>query len=606
MCGILGFNWKNKSLGEKLGSLLKHRGPDDEGIYLDKNLTLCHRRLSIIDLSKKAKQPMIDKTKNYIISYNGEIFNYLEIKNDLELKGYYFKSKSDTEVLLNGYIEYGEKILQKINGQFAFCIYNKKNKKLFLARDRIGINPLYYYYKNNKFIFGSELKVIMKSGIDKQIDEKSLKYYLLYGFTPKKNTILKDTFKLEPGSYLTFCLKENKILQIKKYWNLHFSEKIKSESKAIQLIRTELEAAVKKRLLSDVEVGAFLSGGIDSSIIVALASKYKKKIKTFSVKFDYNEFDESEYSQQISKLFKTQHEVIKFNYQDVSNLINKLPYYYDEPLGDPSMIPMFLVSKVARKKVTVALSGDGGDELFAGYNSYKHYKLIQLQKYYPKIINNILNKLFEYSNFKKIQTYFEIGTFKEKHKFSAIMSRLSKKNFKKYFPNDNIENYFEIYSEKFTKTNYINNATHSDLNNYISEDILLKVDRASLGNSLESRPPFLDHKLIELALSIKPNLKIKNNESKYLLKKAYEDLIPRNILYRKKKGFGVPLRYYFQKELKPIVEKYVINYSKHDYFPKKLKEEIREILNKKNWEKDHSKFIWSILIFNLWYEEWMN
>ncbi len=607
MCGILGFNWEDEKLVNKLGNLLNHRGPDQEGYYTDEGISLGHKRLSIIDLSEKGRQPMSNSDKTIWITYNGEIFNFQEIKKELEAKGYHFKSKTDTEVIIYGYQEYGTKILEKLNGQFAFCIYDKKKKKLFLARDRIGINPLYYYLDDDKFIFGSELKIILKSGVKKEINKFALNYYLMYGHTPRKQSIIENAYKLEPGHYMIFDLKNNKIKEYSKYWDVKIINEIKDEALAKKIILEKLDESVKKRLIADVPIGAFLSGGLDSSAVVALMSKYTKNLNTFSIKFDYDEFDESKYAEIVSKKFETKHHVVKFTAKDVKELIPKLIYHYDEPFGDPSMIPTFLVSKVARQHVTVSLSGDGGDELFGGYNSYKHFRLLNLQKFYPRFLNKLIYGLLKIFNFEfltKIKAFFELGCLKRGLKFVRLMSYLNRVEFKK-LTGENPEEYYKKYAKEFKKSDYLNEAINIDLHNYISEDILTKVDRASLANSLESRPPLLDHEIIEFACKIDPRLKLRGREGKYIFKKSLEGILPKEILYRKKMGFGVPLKHYFRGKLKELVNNYVINFDKHNYFNKKYIKDIKRNINKKYWSKDYSRAIWTIMIFNMWWEHWI-
>lgn len=606
MCGILGFNWNDKKLAQELGELIAHRGPDQNGVFSNKQVTLGHRRLSILDLSKKGIQPMKTKNGKFIISFNGEIFNYVELREDLISKGYTFKSKTDTEVLLYGYQEYGKDFVKKLNGQFAFCVYDVEREELFLARDQVGINPLYYYFKDSKFIFGSELKVIMESGISKEIDEFSLNYYLMYGYTPRKRCIIKDAFKLEPGHYMVFDLKSSKIKEYKQYWKYKITESIKDESKASRLILNTLDEAVKKRMVADVPVGAFLSGGVDSSAIVALMSKYTKNLNTFSVKFDHDDFDESSYADIISKKFKTNHHVIEFTAKDVKKLIPKLVYHYDEPFADPSMIPTFLVSQVARQHVTVSLSGDGGDELFGGYTSYKHYNLLNAQKYYPKFFNVIAYRILEKFSFERLEkpkAFFELGMLERSQKFARVMSYLNYQEFVS-LTGKNPSPFYSSYGREFKKGESLNEAILIDINNYLSSDILTKVDRASLGVSLESRPPILDIDMLELSGRVDSSLKIKSGESKYILKKSLEGVLPHEILYRKKQGFGVPLKHYFRNELRGFVEKYVINYRGHNYFREEYLNEIVSNLNKKHWDKDYSRVIWSILMFNMWYAKW--
>ncbi len=604
MCGIIGFNWNDLLRVKKLAALVNHRGPDQEGAYTDKNVSLGHKRLSIIDLSEKGKQPMSSSDQTIWITYNGEIFNFQEIKKELISKGYKFKSKTDTEVIIEGYKEYGTKILDKLNGQFAFCIYDKKKEQLFLARDRIGINPLYYYFDGNKFIFGSELKIIMGAGIKKEINRFALNYYLMYGHTPRKQSILENTYKLEPGHFMIFDLKNKKIKKYTKYWGIHLTDEIKDEKLAKKIILEKLDESVKKRLIADVPVGAFLSGGLDSSAVVALMSKYTKNLNTFSIKFDYQDFDESKYAEIVSKKFETKHHVIKFSAKDVKELLPKLVYHYDEPFGDPSMIPTYLVSKVAKQHVTVSLSGDGGDELFGGYNSYKHFRLLNFQKYYPAFINKILYKLFKPIKnhfFVKPRAFWELGTLPKKHKFARLMSYLSMDEFKQITGEDPIK-YYEAYGGAYFRKNYLDNAQTIDIHTYLPDNNQTKVDRSSMANSLETRPPILDHELIEKATKFHHSLRLKGRNGKYIFKKALEGILPKKVLYRKKQGFGVPLKYYFRNELKDMVYEYVINFTEHNLFDSSF---IKKIIAKKKWGRDYSRIIWSILIFNLWWQKWM-
>jgi asparagine synthase (glutamine-hydrolysing) len=594
MCGIIGFNWKDENLLKNSLKLLNHRGPDASDYLSDNLISLGHTRLSIIDLSEKGSQPMCNEDGSIWITFNGEIFNFKDIKADLIKKGHVFKSETDTEVLIHGYEEYGYKLLDKLNGQFAFCIYDKKKKQLFLARDRIGINPLYYYFKNGKFIFGSELKVILKSGLDLKINDFAKNFYLVYGHTPRKQSIMQDVYKLEPGHYMVFDLNSNKIESYKKYWDLKFTNEIKDEKKAVKELKELLDNAVKIRLISDVPVGAFLSGGVDSSAVVAYASKYKKNLNTFSVKFDYQDFDESVYGDKISKLFKTKHKVVQFTAKDVDKLISDLSYHYCEPFGDSSMIPTFLVSKVARTKVTVSLSGDGGDELFAGYDAHKHFMITQLSKYYPAFTNRLLSEIVNSFNLHRyMKSYFEIAKSPPKNRYSRIMTFLFPQDIKEITGMNPIKFYLEY--QKKEQTHWLNTALWTDLKTYLPEDILIKVDRASLGNSLESRPPLLDHRLIEFACKLDPSLKLKRGEGKYIFKKALEDVLPKEILYRKKMGFAVPLKHYFKKELK----KYVEELEKTDMTNYGLKN-----IDFKKFNNEHI-LIWRYLMYKKWYDQWI-
>jgi len=594
MCGILGFNWKNEELANKLADSIKHRGPDQGGFYFDEKISLGHRRLAILDLSEKGKQPMTTSDGNFIIVFNGEIYNYKEIKDSLLKKGYKFKSTSDTEVLLYGYKEWGKDILGRLNGQFAFAVYNKEKQEIFLARDRTGINPLYYYFKDGKFIFGSELKVILESGIKKDIDKFSLNYYLMYGYTPRERSIIKGAFKLLPASYLVFSLKENKIVERNKYWDFELENKIKDEDEAKKLILKQLEKSVKARMMGDVPIGAFLSGGVDSSAVVAMMSKFTDSLNTFSVKFDYADFDESKYARIISDKFKTNHHEIEFSARDVKELIPELIHRYDEPFADPSMIPMFLVSKIAREKVVVALSGDGADELFGGYSSYLVYKIINLQRYCPKFLFKLgyfIVKKLNSPKLLKLKKFLGIGLLDNSLKYGEFRSFLYRDEFK-MVSDDNPEDYYREYVGAFgVDGDYLQQATNIDIRNYMTDNCLVKVDRASLGNSLESRPPMLDSNMVKLAVKISSDLKIKGKETKYVLKKALEGVLPNEVLYRAKKGFGVPLKYYLKGELRQLVDKYVIDYRKHNFYKDDIIKEIKRVMNQEEWTKDYSRII---------------
>ncbi|RMD57760.1 asparagine synthase (glutamine-hydrolyzing) [Candidatus Woesearchaeota archaeon] len=603
MCGIAGFNWKDEKTIRLICSKMAHRGPDMEGYYSDDAVSLGHRRLSILDLSIKGKQPLSNKEKTHYITFNGEIFNYKELKK--ELNNYNYSTNTDTEVILAAYEKHGFECVKKLNGQFAFCIYDKPKKLLYIARDRIGINPLYYYSHNGKFIFGSELKTILESDVPKKINKNALNYYLAYGYTPRKQSILENTYKLEPGHYIVYDL-ESKALKNVKYWDIKPGDKIKDAEYAKKLILKQLEKSVKDRLVADVPVGAFLSGGIDSSAVVATISKYKKNLNTFSIKFDIENYDESAYAEKVAKHFGTKHHTIEFSAKDVRALIEKLAYHYDEPFADPSMIPTYLVSKVAREHVTVSLSGDGGDELFGGYTAYKNYRITQIQKLYPRFLNKIFYSILKRLPFKILEkptAFFEIGTLKKEHKYARIMSYLNIDELKQ-LTGETPESVYKEY-EDYLLDNYLNTAMNSDLHLYLPDDILTKVDRASLANSLESRPPLLDHDMIELACSISPKLKLKGKKSKYILKEALKGILPEYVLNRKKMGFGVPLKHYLKGELKDLAYKYAFNYDKHDHIPRKFLEGLKQKYEKSNWEKDYSRIIWTIMMFNMWWEKWI-
>lgn len=596
MCGITGFNWNDKKLINKITKELSHRGPEYQGSYNNQNISLGHRRLSIIDLSDAGKQPMSTADNNLKIVFNGEIFNYEELKKDLIKKGHSFKSNSDTEVLINGYSEYGKNILNKVNGQFSFAIYDKIKNKLFLARDQLGINPLYYYWDKKNFIFASEIKAIIPALDKLEFDQEQLNNYFIYGYTNSSNSIFKNIYKLAPGSYMEFNLDKNKF-KINSYFE--FKYEYKNNEPTYEEFLNLFEESVKSRLISDVPIGAFLSGGVDSSAVVAIASKYKKNLNTFSVSFDVDKFDESKYSKEISKKFKTKHRILKFNSKKLRSTIKKLVYHYDEPFGDPSAVPTFILSNFAKKHVTVSLSGDGADELFGGYTTYKNYRLLSVQKIYPKFINKLIHPLlFKIVPHSKLYHFFEIGSYPSKLKYARLMSGITRDQCKRYFNIDNKKS-LSKYS-KSNEFNYLDFAQETDINQYLTNNCLAKVDRASLGNALEVRPPFLDKSIIEFASKLKPSLRVRKDITKFFLKKSLRNILPKHILYRKKQGFAIPLKEYFGSELKDIVKKYTIEYKSHNYVNiKNLKSDFNSLIT------NNPKLIWRIMMFNLWYDHWI-
>jgi len=606
MCGIVGFNWQDEKKIRSLACLLEHRGPEQEGFHVRDGVSIGHKRLRIIDLSEKGRQPIYNEDRTVCISYNGEIFNFQELRDELEKAGHKFESKTDTEVLVHGYEEWGTGLLEKINGQFAFCIFDKTKNIFFIARDRLGIKPLYYYCDQKRFIFGSELKVFLKSDIERQISKKALDYYLLFGNTPSGQSILENVKKVLPGTYIIYDLTAQKIKEDKRYWTLTFSQdaSLSKEELKEQIIQ-RLDQSVKMQLISDVPLGAFLSGGVDSSIIVALMRKYVKDLNTFSIKFDIPGYDESKYAKIISDRFQTKHHEIEFNAESVKDLISELPYYYDEPFGDPSMIPTCLVSRVAKKHVTVSLSGTGGDELFAGYPRYIELRVLKQLNHLPAIAKKLLsssllalNVLLRNDKLNKLQTF--IGPTED---IWALYLKLFSYMFRdKYEQMEKLAE-FSYLKMHFKYDDDVTNALNFDINEYLPDCLLTKEDRASMAVSLEVRVPFLDHTLVEFAAKIPSRLKIKRTDKKHILKKAFSDILPRRILYRRKQGFSVPLVHYFRNELKDFAYKEIFDSGEFDYYDKNFLENL--------WRKhqkgyaDYSRLFWSIIMFNLWYKKWM-
>ena len=606
MCGILGFNWENEKKVRTLAELLQHRGPEQDGFHVADGVSIGHKRLKIIDLSEKGRQPIYNEDGTVCVTFNGEIFNFPEIKKDLEKHGHRFVSHTDTEVLVHGYEQWGIDLLERLNGQFAFCIFDKKQNLFFLARDRFGIKPLFYYCDDKKFIFGSELKVFLKSDIERRLSQSALDYYMLFGNTPCDQSILEGVKKLPAGCLLAYDLTEKKIKNLQRYWTLTFEPQLNCSQKEIEKqIVERLERAVTMQLISDVPLGAFLSGGLDSSILVSIMSRYVKDLNTFSIRFDRSDFNESHYAKIVSDKFKTRHFEISFNADNVRELINELPFYYDDPFGDPSMIPTCLVSRVARQHVTVSLSGTGGDELFGGYWHYNDYVLVKYLNSLPMPVKRFLDYSIAAANLivRKDKPNKLRGFLGKKEdpvtlylRLFSYMFRTKEESSDKLLPYKHIGKHF-IYPDD------INNAMNCDLNEYMPDDLLVKEDRASMAVTLEARVPFLDHTLADFAAKIPPRFKISLFRKKHILKCAYRDILPYEIIHRKKMGFGVPLLHYFRNELRDFAYNEIFGFDLLDYYDKDLLKIYWDRHQSK--KSDYHRIFWSIMMFNLWFKKWM-
>lgn len=539
MCGIAGYIKNKKSnyeINEKILSDMRdtliHRGPDDFGNYIsrDKKVGLAHRRLSIIDLSAAGHQPMCNEDGTVWITYNGEIYNYKDIKSDLIQKGHIFKSDSDTEVIIHAWEEYGENCLNLFNGMFAFAIYDEPQNKLFLARDRFGVKPLYYgFLNNNTFAFGSELKAIVKNPeFKKEIDYEALGCFFRYRYIPAPMSIWKSLKKLEHSHYVILNLNQFRLKKPVKYYNL--KEIIKNRPvSTVEEVDFLLKEAVKKRLLtSDVEVGTFLSGGIDSSAITMIASKLHQNIKAFTTGFDDEAYDEVKYAEEIARYLGVTHYVNKVPNTISENYINKMADVYDEPMADTSNVPTCFLSELTSKYVKVALTGDGGDEVFSGYNWYGNYK---------KVLGENPVENFILTNFKKN----EIDNRYQDILFEVIHSKFYKKAF-------SVEMLEKMkFSENLFYTKYFSNQfkdirvlQYIDLNMFMIEDCLVKMDRASMAHSLEVRIPMLDYKLVEAVYSLPEEVFSSSVGGKPVLKSLMKNDLLASTINRKKKGFSAP------------------------------------------------------------------
>ena len=629
MCGIVGFINKEKQL-DILNDMLKiqsYRGPDDTGMFFDGNsgVHLGHNRLSILDLTNAGHQPMISNCGNYVIVFNGEIYNFKDIKKELITK-YNFESHSDTEVILYSYIEWGiEKALEKFRGMFAFCIYDKIKNKLILVRDRAGVKPLYYYYKDNEFLFASESKSFHKYlNFKKELNKAVLPYFFQFGYIPEPYSIFKNTFKFPAGHYMEFDLK-NFEFRIKKYWDVEDFYKMekfdKTEDEILEELEVILEDSINLRMIADVPVGVFLSGGYDSSFVSAVLSK-NHKINTFTIGFNDKKYNEAEHAKEIAKHLGTNHIEYYMSEKDMINLVKDLSFYYDEPFGDSSALPTMIVSKLAKQYVKVALSADGGDEIFCGYSKYmflnKFYNLFSnkikkiflilgvniLNQHIVGTINNFLPSLKRQTNIENKFLKFKraVNSKSLEELFINASNYMSAKEIRDLLKikakNDIYKNFFIDYKD------FLEYMMIIDYKTFLKDDVLVKVDRATMSVSLEGREPLLDHKIIEYMARVPSNLKCKNNQNKYLLRKILYKYIPSKLIDKPKSGFQIPLEKWLRNELKDLVN-YYLNPSKLDkeiFNIEEIEKIKKDFFNGKNYEY----IIWFILVFQMWKEKWFD
>jgi len=631
MCGIVGFvDFKRKSSEQTLKGMtdvLHHRGPDDSGYsFYDQSASqigLGHRRLSVLDLSKHGHQPM--SFENLEIVYNGEVYNFKEIREELEKYYYTFESDSDTEVILKAYHKWGIKAVDKFNGMFAISIYDKQTQKIILIRDRAGVKPLYWYWKDDLFMYASELKSFHEhKGFKKVINKDALALYLQYGYILQPHTIFNNTYKLRSGHYLEIDLKTKKIEEI-TYWNvIDFYNKPKldiSEDEAIKKMEKLLKSAFEYRMVSDVPVGVFLSGGYDSSLVTALLQhKRPEKLNTFTIGFHEKGFDESPYAKQVAEHLGTNHTEYYCTQKDALEIIPKLADMYDEPFGDSSAIPTALVSQLARKDVTVSLSADGGDEIFAGYGKYdsslnymnnffkipKTFRSILkfgMNQIDPKsipILNRTYNFQTKFEKAKKVlqsKDCIDIMNYTSQHFTFEQVNKLLKSNI--YTLDTNFDDKISASNDE------INQMLAIDYKTYMVDDILTKVDRATMSVSLEGREPLLDHRIIEFAAQLPSQLKYKNGDKKWLLKQITHKYLPKELMDRPKMGFGVPLTEWFRDELK----EYFLIYLNKERLDKEGIFNSEEVIKLRDryleGNKENVRRLWFILMFEMWYERWM-
>lgn len=627
MCGFAGFlrtastpdRDAHKRWLENMGQAIIHRGPDAGSTWLDEDVGLVHRRLSIIDLSEAGTQPMKSTSGRYVIAYNGEIYNFQELRDELVSQGHSFRTRTDTEVLLALYEIHGPECLHLLNGMFALAIWDRTTRKLFLARDRLGKKPLYFYEADGHFAFASELKALTPAPfVKKAVRHDAIKDFFAYQYVPDPKTIYKNTHKLAPGYWL---VTDGADTRQEQYWDVSFAAPSNANLDELEdNLYNLIDDAVRLRMISDVPLGAFLSGGIDSSAIVGLmAGHTTKPVTTCAIGFDSKRFDEVHWARKVAEQFNTDHH--EFTVKDnVADSLGNIARFFDEPFADPSFVPTYFVSQLARQKVTVALAGDGGDENFAGYS-----------KYYTDHVENRLRSLFPASLRHNLfpglarlaglvntgptrkaksllgtlaldpdEAFFITNSFFRRDVWNDLVTGELKRETADYDPADITRAHYQ----NADTDDHLSRILYTDIKTYLPGDILVKVDRMSMANSLETRAPLLDYRVVELAAQIPAALKLHGKEKKYILKKAFERMLPNDILYRKKMGFSVPLAQWLRRELKPTVEQLLLspNSGVANFFEPTG---VRKLWQRHLAGDDQfTQELWSLLAFELWWQQY--
>lgn len=627
MCGIVGFvnageMTADRGILEAMNACIIHRGPDEDGFYLKDNVGLAMRRLSIIDLAS-GQQPIPNASKTKWIVFNGEIYNYQQLRKEMEQRGHTFETRSDTEVIIKLYDELGADCLQYLRGMFAIAIWDDIDRSLFLARDRVGKKPLLYSHQSNgDLIFGSEFTAVLAHpSVTREVDHEAIDSFMSYLCVPAPQTAFKSIRKLEPGNWMRW--KDGKI-ETHRYWLPDFSKKLKiSEAEAIEETTRIVRESTKLRMISEVPLGAFLSGGVDSSVVVALmAQESSTPVKTFSIGFEEQDFSELKYARKVAEHVGAEYNEFIVR-PDAIDILPTLVEHYGEPYADSSSIPTYYVSKETRKHVTVALNGDGGDESFAGYERYMAMEIAETYGKIPLFLRkafiegpiNLLpssetkktrirdvQRFFHSANEPRKQRYFRwMSTFKP-----AVKPELYTEDFLRSVSGQQTSQFLDRWFDQAKDTGHLDSTLLTDQMTYLPNDLLVKVDIASMANSLEARSPFLDHHVIEFAASLPESLKMNRFRTKYLLKKVAADLVPPEVIYRRKMGFGVPIGKWFRKEMKD----YVIDILTSDRSLERgivRPEKVRQILDEHiNGIVDHAFPIWSLLVMELWFRRFID
>ena len=613
MCGICGFTWDNKKLICQMAKEIAHRGPDQKGFFIDKHISLGHVRLSIIDVSAQGRQPMWNEDHSICVIFNGEIYNFKKLRVFLEMKGHRFSSATDTEVIPHLYEEFGNGFVQYLQGMFALALWDSPQQKLLLARDRIGIKPLYYAVTKNDLVFASEIKAILQADIIRQVNSDALSDLLSYRFIPGPKTLFKGITKLQPGHILTH---QHGKITVKRYWSLVMKPEHITADVARQHLHDVLTESVQRMMVSDVPVGMFLSGGIDSGTIVSLMSKLQTNpVKTFSISFD-GKSEDIRTAEELAAEFSTDHQTIDVTSDTLSHL-PKIIWHSDEPIADPALIPTYILSRHAKKKVSVVLTGDGADELFAGYEHYKIMKLSQPLRYLPSFVRkNVLPAALSMVPSRKLDTLFEYSSALGEEGLQRASHFLADRE-------DNKKSFMhllEVFTEKEKQelsydkippskqdalsipaktSDLVNSMCRADTTVTLPDDYLMKIDKMAMAWGVEGRVPFLDEKIVDFSTRLPSSLKLHGMTEKYILRKAMENDLPPSVAWRRKRRFFVPIDDWFLKDIRQTGENMLNPEIMNTYFDKRY---ISKIFERYSQSKlYYGRQFWILANFSLWH-----
>lgn len=610
MCGFIGcvhdkaqnLQEADKQLFKNMNNLITHRGPDDEGYYMDEHVQFGFRRLSIIDL-EGGQQPLSYENERYWIIFNGEIYNYVELREELRKEGLSFNTNSDTEVIIALYSRWKEKAVEKLRGMFAFVIWDKDEQLLYGARDPFGIKPFFYCETDEKTYFASEKKSILLAIKNNVLNYDSLQHYLTYQFVPEPETLTDGIRKLEPGHY--FTKKLGAPMEMKRYWKAYFKPVKKSEADFVQEIKDVLFDSVKMHMRSDVPVGSFLSGGIDSSLIASIAKEFHPAIKTFSVGFKRDGFSEIDVAKETAEKLGVENISYVISPEEYMNEVPKIMWYMDDPLADPACVPLYFVAREARKHVTVVLSGEGADELFGGYNIYREPQSLEVFNKMPQFGKTFLKWLSKLMpEGMKGKSFIERGVtpMEERYIGNAKMFSEEEKRELLYTYRSDLH-YTDITKPLYAESkgfDPVDRMQYIDIHTWMRGDILLKADRVTMAHSLELRVPFLDKEVFAVAAKIPTSLKTADGTTKYVLRKAAEGIVPDHVLNRKKLGFPVPIRHWLKDEMNDWAKK-IIRESNTDHLIQK--DYVLRLLDEHcQGKRDNSRKIWTVLMFMVWHQ----